>query len=84
MEDEIEYKIVIVGNQGVGKTSLLNRFTQQSFKSTTHTTVGAMFVTKILQRGEKTYKLQLWDTAGQERFRSIAPLYFRGKLPLIF
>lgn len=75
----IDSKIVIMGNSGVGKTSLLQRYTQNRFdpKNTTSTS-GAFFVTKkILVNGLKV-RLQLWDTAGQERFRSMAPMYYRG------
>jgi small GTP-binding protein len=68
-----------MGNSGVGKTSLLYRYTQNKFdpKNTTSTS-GAFFVTKkVFVNGVKV-RLQLWDTAGQERFRSMAPMYYRG------
>jgi len=68
-----------MGNTGVGKTSLLQRYTQNKFdpKNTTSTT-GAFFVTKKIYVGGCKVRLQLWDTAGQERFRSMAPMYYRG------
>lgn len=75
----IDSKIVIMGSSGVGKTSLLQRYTQNKFdpKNTTLTS-GASFITKkIFVNGTKV-RLQLWDTAGQERFRSMAPMYYRG------
>ncbi|KAL0949166.1 hypothetical protein HGRIS_009247 [Hohenbuehelia grisea] len=75
----IDAKVVVMGNTGVGKTSLLHRYTQNRFdpKNTTSTT-GAFFVTKkVFVQGTKV-RLQLWDTAGQERFRSMAPMYYRG------
>lgn len=78
-EHGIDSKIVIMGNSGVGKTSLLQRYTQNRFdpKNTTSTS-GAFFVTKkVYVKGLKV-RLQLWDTAGQERFRSMAPMYYRG------
>ena len=64
---------------GVGKTSLLQRYTQNKFdpKNTTSTT-GAFFVTKKVVVDGVKVRLQLWDTAGQERFRSMAPMYYRG------
>ncbi|EPQ59633.1 ras-domain-containing protein [Gloeophyllum trabeum ATCC 11539] len=64
---------------GVGKTSLLRRYTQGKFdpKNTTSTT-GAFFVTKKVDINGMKVRLQLWDTAGQERFRSMAPMYYRG------
>ncbi|CCM04800.1 uncharacterized protein FIBRA_06993 [Fibroporia radiculosa] len=75
----IDAKIVIMGNTGVGKTSLLHRYTQNKFdpKNTTSTT-GALFVTKKIYVDGIKVRLQLWDTAGQERFRSMAPMYYRG------
>ncbi|KAI0260523.1 P-loop containing nucleoside triphosphate hydrolase protein [Gloeopeniophorella convolvens] len=78
-EHGIDAKIVVMGNTGVGKTSLLQRYTQGKFdpKNTTSTT-GAFFVTKKVSVGGVKVRLQLWDTAGQERFRSMAPMYYRG------
>ncbi|TFY74506.1 hypothetical protein EWM64_g9505, partial [Hericium alpestre] len=75
----IDAKIVVMGNTGVGKTSLLQRYTQNKFdpKNTTSTT-GAFFVTKKISVNGLKVRLQLWDTAGQERFRSMAPMYYRG------
>ncbi|KAI0796601.1 P-loop containing nucleoside triphosphate hydrolase protein [Abortiporus biennis] len=75
----VDAKIVIMGNTGVGKTSLLQRYTQNKFdpKNTTSTT-GAFFVTKKVYSNGIRVRLQLWDTAGQERFRSMAPMYYRG------
>ncbi|KAJ7937370.1 P-loop containing nucleoside triphosphate hydrolase protein [Mycena leptocephala] len=78
-EQGIDSKIVIMGNSGVGKTSLLQRYTQNKFdpKNTTSTS-GAFFVTKKVYVNGLKVRLQLWDTAGQERFRSMAPMYYRG------
>ncbi|TFK73040.1 ras-domain-containing protein [Pluteus cervinus] len=78
-ERGIDSKIVIMGNSGVGKTSLLRRYTQNKFdpKNTTSTS-GAFFVTKKVTVNGLKVRLQLWDTAGQERFRSMAPMYYRG------
>lgn len=68
----IDSKIVVMGNSGVGKTSLLQRYTQSKFdpKNTTSTS-GAFFVTKKVYVHGLKVRLQLWDTAGQERFRSM-------------
>ncbi|KAF8138159.1 ras-domain-containing protein [Boletus edulis] len=78
-EHGIDAKIVVMGNTGVGKTSLLHRYTQNKFdpRNVTSTT-GAFFVTKKVYIDGLKVRLQLWDTAGQERFRSMAPMYYRG------
>ncbi|WEW59182.1 hypothetical protein PRK78_004651 [Emydomyces testavorans] len=81
MTNSLEAKIVVLGAQGVGKTSLVQRYVKNSFNpSTTVSTVGASFVTKrVLDSTSDTIvRLQIWDTAGQERFRSISRLYYRG------
>ncbi|KAK3940672.1 putative ras [Diplogelasinospora grovesii] len=77
----LEAKIVVLGSQGVGKTSLVMRFCKGSFSpSETTSTVGASFMTKRVVDGDTdtVVRLQIWDTAGQERFRSISRLYYRG------
>ncbi|CAI7631837.1 unnamed protein product [Penicillium manginii] len=81
MSSSLEAKIVVLGAQGVGKTSLVQRYVRNDFNpSTTTSTVGASFVTKrVLDTpSDTTVRLQIWDTAGQERFRSISRLYYRG------
>ncbi|KAL8891152.1 MAG: hypothetical protein Q9215_001748 [Flavoplaca cf. flavocitrina] len=81
MTSSLEAKICILGAQGVGKTSLVQRYVKGTFTpSTTASTVGASFLTKrVLDVDSGTLvRLQLWDTAGQERFRSISKLYYRG------
>ncbi|KAL4966577.1 Rab family GTPase [Aspergillus stella-maris] len=80
MSSSLEAKIVVLGAQGVGKTSLVHRYTQNTFTPTKQSTVGASFVTKrVLDSTSDTLvRLQIWDTAGQERFRSISRLYYRG------
>ncbi|KAI9836110.1 MAG: hypothetical protein M1819_001726 [Sarea resinae] len=79
--NSLEAKIVVLGAQGVGKTSLVHRFVRNSFNpSSTASTIGASFLTKRVldSSSDTTVRLQLWDTAGQERFRSISKLYYRG------
>ncbi|RDW67305.1 Rab family GTPase [Aspergillus mulundensis] len=81
MSSSLEAKIVVLGAQGVGKTSLVQRYVKNAFNaSATTSTVGASFVTKrVLDSTSDTLvRLQIWDTAGQERFRSISRLYYRG------
>ncbi|KAJ8058629.1 hypothetical protein OCU04_012805 [Sclerotinia nivalis] len=81
MSTSLEAKIVVLGAQGVGKTSLLFRYIKNQFNpQTTTSTVGASFLTKRVVDAESdtVVRLQIWDTAGQERFRSISRLYYRG------
>lgn len=70
-------KVVIVGDCGVGKTALVQRFVFNKFDKH-DSTIGAAFVTKDLLADGVLIKLEMWDTAGQERYRSLSPLYFRG------
>ena len=72
------FKILIIGESGVGKTCLLLRFTEDSFTTTFLTTIGIDFKIKIINLEDKLIKLQIWDTAGQERFRTITKTYYKG------
>lgn len=72
-----KYKIVFLGDQGVGKTSLITRFMYDTFDSHYAATIGIDFLSKTMYLDDKTIRLQLWDTAGQERFRSLIPSYIR-------
>eukprot|EP01128_Nolandella_sp_AFSM9_P008214 TRINITY_DN4783_c0_g1_i1.p1 TRINITY_DN4783_c0_g1~~TRINITY_DN4783_c0_g1_i1.p1 ORF type:complete len:237 (-),score=53.04 TRINITY_DN4783_c0_g1_i1:179-838(-) len=78
VQSTLEAKIVLLGDTGVGKTSIALRFTQDTFQARTNPTIGASFLMKNMQVGENKMKLQIWDTAGQDRFRSLAPMYYRG------
>ncbi|KAI9295022.1 ras-domain-containing protein [Neoconidiobolus thromboides FSU 785] len=72
------YKIVLIGDGGVGKTSLRNQFLHRRFTNNYKTTIGADFVTKELQKDGRKVILQIWDTAGQERFQSLGVAFYRG------
>merc|ERR1711976_211018 len=72
------FKLLIIGESGVGKTCLLLRFTDDSFTANHLTTIGIDFKIKIINLEEKLIKLQIWDTAGQERFRTITKTYYKG------
>ncbi|EMC92998.1 hypothetical protein BAUCODRAFT_269912 [Baudoinia panamericana UAMH 10762] len=80
--NSLEAKLVVLGSQGVGKTSLVHRFVKNAFipPDKAQSTVGASFLTTRVNDPESgaTIRLQIWDTAGQERFRSISRLYYRG------
>eukprot|EP00030_Apusomonadida_sp_AF-17_P000450 a174590_419.p1 GENE.a174590_419~~a174590_419.p1 ORF type:complete len:231 (+),score=64.11 a174590_419:42-695(+) len=71
-------KGIILGDSGVGKTSLLQRYVNNKFSSRYKATIGADFLTKDIVVGKKSVTLQLWDTAGQERFKSLSGAYYRG------
>ena len=72
------FKLLIIGESGVGKTCLLLRFTDDSFTQNHLTTIGIDFKIKIITLENKLIKLQIWDTAGQERFRTITKTYYKG------
>lgn len=72
------FKVVIVGQANVGKTSLLSRYVDSTFPEEHYSTIGVEHKVKTLQIDGKLVKLQMWDTAGQERFQSLAVNYFRG------
>lgn len=77
------FKILIIGNSSVGKTSFLFRYADDSFTSAFVSTVGIDFKVKTVFRREKRMKLQIWDTAGQERYRTITTAYYRGAMGFI-
>mmetsp|Transcript_22207 Transcript_22207/g.35706 ORF Transcript_22207/g.35706 Transcript_22207/m.35706 type:complete len:203 (-) Transcript_22207:422-1030(-) len=72
------FKLVIIGDAGVGKSSLLLRFTEDNFSTNYISTIGVDFRFRTLNIKQKIVKLQIWDTAGQERFRTITSAYYRG------
>jgi len=83
--DIVEAKIVLLGDTGVGKTSIALRYTKESstFTEQTNPTIGASFLMKTIQIDDKKLKLQIWDTAGAERFKSLAPMYYRGAVAAV-
>ncbi|PAA83124.1 hypothetical protein BOX15_Mlig009737g2 [Macrostomum lignano] len=72
------FKLLIIGDSGVGKSALLLRYTDDTFSSNYITTIGVDFKIKTLDIDGVRVKLQIWDTAGQERFRTITATYYRG------
>ncbi|KAF0713294.1 hypothetical protein DYB26_004833, partial [Aphanomyces astaci] len=75
---DMQIKLLMIGDSGVGKTCLLLRYANDSFSPTFITTIGIDFKVKNIDLDGKKIKLQIWDTAGQERFRTITTSYFRG------
>lgn len=80
MNPEYDYlfKLLLIGNSGVGKSCLLIRFADDTYSDTYISTIGVDFKIRTVDLDGKTVKLQIWDTAGQERFRTITSSYYRG------
>ena len=75
---DLIFKLVLIGDSGVGKTNILTRYTKNEFSLATQSTVGVEFGSKIIKKNDKLIKLQIWDTAGQERYKSITSAYYKG------
>ncbi|CUS22750.1 LAQU0S06e05182g1_1 [Lachancea quebecensis] len=80
MNSEYDYlfKLLLIGDSGVGKSCLLLRFSDDTYTNDYISTIGVDFKIKTVELDGKTVKLQIWDTAGQERFRTITSSYYRG------
>ncbi|KAJ7522262.1 hypothetical protein O6H91_18G003800 [Diphasiastrum complanatum] len=72
------FKVVLIGDSGVGKSNLLSRFTRNEFSLESKSTIGVEFATRSVNVDGKLIKAQIWDTAGQERYRAITSAYYRG------
>ena len=75
---DILYKIVIIGDSGVGKSNILSRYVRDEFSMDTKATVGVEFISKSYKINNHIFKIELWDTAGQERYKSITAVYYKG------
>lgn len=73
-----EVKLCLLGESGVGKSSIIQRLVHDKFQSHIENTIGAAFCTKSVTLESGIVKYQIWDTAGQEKFRALAPMYYRG------
>lgn len=80
MNTDYDYllKILIIGDSGVGKSSMLLRFADDTFMESYVSTIGIDFKIKTMKINDKVFKFQIWDTAGQDRFRTITTSYYRG------
>ena len=77
-ESSVTFKILTIGESGVGKTCILRRFVENKFLKNHLATIGIDFKTKTLNINDQEIKLKIWDTAGQERFRNITTQYYKG------
>jgi small GTP-binding protein len=75
----IGFEQIIIGDSGVGKSSLLIRFVRNEYHEQTRSTISAAYLTRRVETPERAVQFEIWDTAGQERFRSLnTPMYYRG------
>ncbi|KAM0054588.1 putative small GTP-binding protein [Helianthus debilis subsp. tardiflorus] len=74
------YKVVLIGDSGVGKSNLLSRFSSNKFSLDFKSTIGVDYATRRIQLGGQIIKGQIWDSAGQERYRAMTSPYYRGAL----
>ncbi|XP_068030179.1 ras-related protein Rab-8A isoform X1 [Anomalospiza imberbis] len=77
------FKLLLIGDSGVGKTCALFRFSEDAFNATFISTIGIDFKIRTIELDGKRIKLQIWDTAGQERFRTITTAYYRGAMGIM-
>ena len=77
-KEEYKFKVVVVGDSGVGKTNLIRRFVHDTFSKDSKATVGVEFLSKTYLINNEVFKIEFWDTAGQERYKSITAAYYKG------
>lgn len=83
MKSELNYKVALIGDSAVGKTSIITRLCHDHFLDHQEATVGGGFFIKPIKINNQIVNLQIWDTAGQERFRSLVPMYARGAAAIV-
>eukprot|EP01116_Phalansterium_solitarium_P011171 TRINITY_DN26789_c0_g1_i1.p1 TRINITY_DN26789_c0_g1~~TRINITY_DN26789_c0_g1_i1.p1 ORF type:complete len:199 (-),score=51.11 TRINITY_DN26789_c0_g1_i1:343-939(-) len=81
---QLLFKLVVLGESGVGKTSLLVRYVEGKFSIATKSTIGSDFLSKEIEVDGKSVTLQIWDTAGQERFQGLGTSFYRGADGVLF
>ena len=84
VEDLIKLKLIVVGNQGTGKSCILNRFINETFEENYEATIGLDFQSKNITIHDQDVRLIIYDTAGQEKFRSLIPMYIREAQIILF
>ena len=77
-ENEKEIKVILLGDSGVGKTCIINRYINDEFNPNSKTTLGSNASSKVIKRDQVSYILNLWDTTGQEKYHSITNLFIKG------
>ncbi|CAD5210206.1 unnamed protein product [Bursaphelenchus xylophilus] len=80
---DLLFKLLLIGDSGVGKTCIMYRFCDDAFNTTFISTIGIDFKIKTIELKGKKIKLQIWDTAGQERFHTITTSYYRGAMGIM-
>ena len=82
--NELDLKILLIGDSTVGKSSILRKFIDNKFEETSTSTIGVDFRFKIINKKEKKINLRIWDPSGQERYRSLTQNYYRNANGIIF
>ena len=79
-KEALQCKVVLIGESGVGKTSIINRYTTNTFSAVLTATPGASFTTKTiyLKEFDRSIKFEIWDTAGQEKYRALAKVFYKN------
>ena len=79
-KEALQCKVVLIGESGVGKTSIINRYTHNKFNESETITIGASFIAKtiLLKDYNQSIKFEIWDTAGQEKYRSLAKVFYKN------
>ena len=83
IEPDFMFKIILVGDSGVGKTNILTKFTDNTFREDSKPTIGVELAIKTFVIDKMIVKTQIWDTAGQERFRAITAAYYKKAVGII-
>jgi len=77
------FKLVMIGDHGVGKTQLITRYTKNEFNIHSTTTIGVEFTTQTIKMHNKQIGAQIWDTAGEEKYKSLTSIYYKGAVGAI-
>ena len=77
MAEPESIKITLIGNSGVGKTSIINQYIDQTFDEANAATIGANYSEKVITKNNKEYELNIWDTAGQEKFHAVGKHFYK-------